>query len=824
MRFDDLVTDARFALRQLRRAPGFAAVVVATLALGVGANSAIFALADAALLRPLPFREPERLVMAWERRGPTLTTMPSPAEFDAWSGRARSFEAITAFAVGATVTMAGGDGLPVLVLSMTVHPRFFDVLGVPPLVGRTFQPSDLTAAEPTAVVLSEPMWRARFGGDPGVVGRSIVLSGRAMTVIGVMPARVQIAPPFTANGTAAAPPPELWTVRPFQGGGGAAQAHYVHVVGRLRDGVALEAAQREMDGIAASMGQESTAQRGHAVYLQPLRDALIGTEVRWTSGILAGVVGFLLVMCCANLANLLLARMTERARELSIRTALGAGRRRIVLQLLTESVTLALLGGLAGAAVATGILRSAVPLVPPGLLPNAMAIAFDARVAIFCAAVTLGVGVLFGLGPAWHATGLSLAQASGGAGRSSRRSASLSGALVAVEVAAAVLVVSGSGLLLRTWSALGRVDAGYRAEEVFTASVNLPFPAGPSARYPDARAIRTFQQNLERELARAPQVRRVAWGNTVPLDGGAFSMNIRVAGAPRTADGPPQAASYDMVSPGYFDTLGITVVRGRNFSALDGADGVPVCIVSEAFVRRYLGDREPLGARIEVAVMSFGAPRVVTRDIVGVVRQVKSTPAEEAPVPHIYVPVEQNAWWAALLLVEPRDGRADALAPIVRAAMARVDSTLALRLPRTIARVASDATARPRFRAVLVTAFGVVGLVLAMVGIFGVLAHAVGQRTQELGIRMALGARPHQVVAMVAGSLVRSVSAGTALGLIGAALVARSMTTFLFGVEPLDPVTFAGAAAVLALTAIAAAAIPSLRAVRVDPVTAFRSE
>jgi putative ABC transport system permease protein len=822
MSLADLAMDVRFAMRQLRRAPGFAAIVVATLALGAGANSAVFALADAALLRPLPFASPDRLVMAWERRGPTLTTMPSPAEFDAWSARARSFEAMTTFAAGATVTMAGADGLPVLVQSMTVHTRFFDVLGVPPIAGRTFQASDVTMAEPTAIVLGEEIWRARFGGDPGIVGRTVVLSGRGMTVVGVVPARVRMAPPFSASGTAAAPLPELWTVRPFRGGG-AMQAHYVHVIGRLRAGVPLETAQSELDGIAASLARESPVQRGHGVYLQPLRDALIGTEVRSTSLVLLGVVGFLLVMCCTNLANLLLARTTERARELSVRSALGAGRRRIVVQLLTESLTLALLGGLAGAAIAIGILRAAVPLVPPGLLPNAVAVPFDARVALFCASVTLAAGLFFGLLPAWQSTGTSLAQAAGGGARGSRRRGSLSGVLVAVQVAAAVLVVSASGLLLRTWAALDGVDAGLRAQDVFTASVNLPFPAGPSAPYPDARAIRTFQQGLERELARVPQVRRVAWGNSVPLDGGAFSMNVRIAGAP-LGDGPPQAAAYDMVSPGYFETLGIAVVRGRGFSSRDVAGGPEVCIVSEAFVRRHLAGREPVGARVEVAVIAFGAPRLVVRDIVGVVRQIRSTPEEDTPVPHIYVPVEQNAWWASVLLVEPREARADTLAPIVRAAMARLDPTLALRQPRTVARIAADATARPRFRAVLVTAFGALGLVLAMVGIFGVLAHAVGQRTQELGIRMALGANPRQIVAMVVGSVVRSVSVGTVAGLMLAALLARSMTTFLFGVQPLDPLTFTGAAAVLAITAAAAAAIPSCRAVQIDPVTAFRRE
>ena len=822
MRFTDLAMDVRFAIRQLRRAPGFAAVVVATLALGTGANAAIFALADAALLRPLPFSEPDRLVMLWERRGTTFTTMPSPREFRAWSARARSFDALTSMAQGGSVTMVGRDGLAELVPSMTVHVSFFDVLGVPPLRGRTFQLGDVTAS-PTAIVLTEGMWRGRFGADEDIVGRSVVLSGRSMTVIGVMPARVRVVAPLTAGSTAVVDPPQLWTLGSF-GVSAADPAHYVHVIGRLRRGVSMAAAQGELDGIARDLARESPAQIAHEIQLQPLRDALIGTEVRRTSVVLLAVVGFLLVMCCANLANLLLARTAERARELAVRSALGAARRRIVVQLLRESLTLAALGGLAGAALTIGILRVAGAMVPPGLLPNALAIPFDGRVALVCAAVTLGVGVIFGLAPAWQASGVSLAQVVGGAGRASRGNGTLSGLLVAAEVAAAVLVVSGSGLLLRTWSALGRVDPGYRAADLFTATVNLPFPAGPSARYPSPAAIRQFQQDVERELARHPQVRRVAWGGALPLDGGGFMQPFRVAGTAVRPDAVATATGYHMVSPSYFDTLGIDIVRGRGFSALDRGDGVPVCMVSEAFVRRFLAGREPVGTRIETTLMAFGPPQRVAREIVGVVRQVKDAPGETAPVPHLYVPVDQNAWWAGSLLVEPRQGRAEALAPIVRAAIARVDPTLALRLPRTIARVASDATARPRFRAVLVSAFGVLGLTLAMVGIFGVLAHAVGQRTRELGIRMALGARPRQVVAMIAGSIARSVGAGTAAGLALAALLARSMRSFLFGVEPLDPGTFAAAAIILGVTAAAAAAIPARRAVRVDPVAAFRSE
>jgi putative ABC transport system permease protein len=672
MHLSDLTMDVRFALRQLRRAPGLAAIVVATLALGIGANSAVFALADAALLRALPFRDPGRLVMAWERRGDTMTTMPSPAEFHAWSERARSFEAMSTLAAGGTLTMAGADGLPVLVPSMTVEFHLFDVLGVPPLLGRTFHAADVTAS-PTALVMSEGLWRGRFRADPDIIGRSIPLGGRAMTVIGVMPARAQVVPPFAAGGTATSQPADLFTVGSFDARGGAERAHFVHVIGRLREGVPIETAQQEVDGIARDLAQASSTQAGHGVLVQPLRDALIGTEVRRTSLVLLGAVAFLLTMCCANLANLLLARTAGRARELAVRSALGAARRRLAWQLLTESLTLAALGGLAGLLVAMATLRAAATLVPPGLLPNALALGFDRRVAVFCAVVTAAVGVLFGLAPAWQSTGASLAQAAGGAGRSSRRSRWLSSVLIGAEVTAAVLVVSGSGLLLRTWAALEGVDPGYRAAELLTATVNLPFPAGPSSRYPDAAAIRNLQRRLERELTREPQVARAAWGSALPLDGGWFAQPIRVDGALRRPDGVADVAAYHMVSPAYFETLGLPILRGRALSSLDATSGVPVCVVSEAFVRRYLGTRDPIGTRIEVPLMAFGAPHLVLREIVGVARQVKATPDETGATPQLYVPLEQNAWWSASLMVAPRQGRADALMPLVRAALARVD-------------------------------------------------------------------------------------------------------------------------------------------------------
>ena len=518
---EELRDDVTYAFRQMKASPGFTAVAAITLALGIGANSAMFALADATFLRPLPFGEPtDRLVMLWERRANGFTSMASPFEFREWNQSGRSFESMATFASGSR-TISGVDGTPEQVAGQTVSAKFFDVLGVRPTAGRTFTAADAIGT-PTLVVISEGFWRRRYGEDPTLVGREIRVDGQSLTVIGIVPADFQIAAPFSRGGAAAGDPGLMWILAGEGGAGLGLTGHYVHVIGRLKPGVSIEAAQAEMTPLAAEAARQLPDGAGeHGILLERLRPALMGPELRLTSVLLLGVVGFVLLMCCANVANLLMSRTTARTRELALRSALGAGRRRIAVQLLTESLVLAAFGGLLGVVVGAAILKVAPSLLPPGLLPGTITLTFDVRVAMFCAATALLVGVLFGLGPAWHATRVSLVQVMAADGRATRQSGAFRSVLVVAEIAAAVLVLSGAGLLLRTWISLERVDPGYRPPEALTMVINLPMQAPASGRnlYGSQDGLRRFYQTAQREIEREPGIRSVAWGGALPLDG-----------------------------------------------------------------------------------------------------------------------------------------------------------------------------------------------------------------------------------------------------------------------------------------------------------------
>jgi putative ABC transport system permease protein len=823
---EELRDDVKFAVRQLKASPGFTFVAAITLALGIGANSAIFALADATFLRPLPFTAPaDRLVLVWERMANGFRTVVTPLDFNDWLEQNRTFDVMAAM-TPAGATMTGADGTAEQVPAQSVTARFFDVLGVTPMLGRTFIPSDL-APIPHAVVLSEGFWTRRFGADPAIVGRDIIIDGRPYTVVGIVPARFQIIPPSVAD-SGSTDAPNLWILfnTPQGGAPWMRSSHYLWVIGRLRADVTLEVAQGDMTTVAERIaGQFPETNTGHGVVLEPLRDALIGREVRLTSMLLLGVVGFVLLMCCANVANLLLARTSARTRELAVRSALGAGRRRVMAQLLTESLVLAVLGGILALAISGAILQVAPSVIPPGLLPNAVTLSFDSRVVMFCAITSLLVGLLFGLAPAWQSTGVSLVQAIASESRTTTHGGRFRSVLVIGEIAAAVLVLSGAGLLLRTLITLQTLDPGYRADEVLTMTMNLPMPSpNSSTPYPTAESVRQFYDAVQREVEELPGVRSVGWGSAMPLDGIWFGMPVAIDGDPPKPEGTRDGASFHMVSPTYFQTLDIPIVRGRAFTAADTTDGAQVCIVSETFARRFLGGREPIGARVIVPRMTFAAEPPSVREIVGVARQVKARPNETEPIAQIYVPSAQNPWWMASLVVQPDGGSADGLAPAVRAAIARVDKERPVTRVRTIDAIATEATSRPRFRAVLVGTFAGLALLLAMVGVFGVLAYSVQQRVREFGVRMALGARRSDVLHLVLRSATLLTMSGVTLGLALAAVLSRLLATLIYPVTPLDPLTFVLVAVVSALTAAAATAAPAWRATHVDPVVTFRSE
>jgi putative ABC transport system permease protein len=660
------------------------------------------------------------------------------------------------------------------------------------------------------VVLGERLWHSRFGGDPSIVGRAITLDGQSYTVAGIVPARFQIL--YAAD---------MWTLFVPRRSPEQRRQHYMQVIGRLKPDVTLDQAQADMAGVAdriATIAPDTN--KGWGVTIEPLHTAIVGPELRTTSLVLAGVVGFVLLMACANVANLLLARGLGRSREIAVRAALGGSRRRIVQQLLTESLLLASIGGACGLALAWAAVRAAPSLIPRGTLPQGIVLAFDARVALVAALLTFGTTLLFGFVPAWQAAAVPLAEATNAGGRgSTRRAGRLRAALVVAEVAAAVLLLSGAGLLVRTLVALNGIDPGFRAERVLTLQVALPL-----TRYASSEKLLTFYQSVEREVSAIPGVTSAAFGGSLPLDGWDIGQGFAVVGDPPVEASRLPSAHYQIVSASYFHTLGIDLVRGRPFGEHDTPQAPPVCIVNEEFVRRYLNGREPIGVVVGVQNMAMtGASQLVPREIVGVSRQVVETAGEKERAVEIYVPMAQNPWFSASLSVQTAS-EPTVLLTAVKTAIARVDKDQPVTRVRTMEEVAAEATSQPRFRAELVGAFAVLALMLAAVGIFGVLAFSVGQRVREFGIRVALGARSHDVLRLVLGSALKMTVAGVAIGLTAAALLTRFLGTLLFEITPIDPITFAGTAGILATAALIACALPAWRATRVDPAVTLRQE
>jgi putative ABC transport system permease protein len=662
------------------------------------------------------------------------------------------------------------------------------------------------------VVLNEAFWHSRFNRDPSVIGRDIRLDGDPHTIVGVVPEEAQIIGRSS-----------IWALRPIRSAPPAARAAYAfRAIGRLKPGVSLEQARADMDAVAGGLAREfPKTNTGRGATLEPLQRAVVGSDLRQTSILFLGVVGFVLLICCANVANLLLTRATVRRRELAVRAALGADRLRVVRQLLTESVLLSALGGVLGLAVGAAILRAAPGLIPPALLPAAVTLTFDARVVAFCAVTALVVGVVFGLVPAWQATQPASASALAVDGRTmTRRGGGIRAALVAAQIATAVMLLAGAGLLLRSVLEVEGVDRGYRAESVLSLVVD---PIG--SRYPTAAALLQFYDDVEREVRAIPGVRDAAWVSTLPLGPSyAGRMLFEIVGEPPPEESQRPSADYQMVSPTYFQAIDLPIVAGRGFDRHDTREGVPVCIVNEAFVRGYAQGRSPIGVR--VAIREQASSPAVVREVVGVARQVKGRPDETEDLLQIYVPMAQDPMDDMFMVVRPASGDAGVLAGPVRAAIGRVDKDqlVSVRNLRTLDDVAGDATARYRFRAALVITFAALALTLAMVGVFGVLAYSVEQRVRDFGIRRALGATAGDVLRLVAVSAARVVAIGALIGLAGAVALGRLIDAMLFGVPPLDPVTFAGVGVVLIVTAALSIAGPAWRATRVDPVVALRSE
>ena len=811
----DAVEDVKFAVRQMRANVGFTLVATLTLALGIGANSAIFALADATLLRPLPFRDPDRLVAVVERTATTPHLPMSIPTFEDVRAQSRSFDGLAAIQMGAGggPLVTGPDGNVEAVERQSVSTTFFDVLGVVPVAGRTFRASD-EGPSPKAVVFSESLWRGRFRADPSIVGGAVKLNGVPFTVVGVVPDRAQFTRPagmWTLNGEV----PPFVRQRPFR---------VIEVVGRLKPGVTLEAARADMAAIGARIAaQHADVGKGFALDAEPVRTTLVGPELQRTSVLLLAVVGFVLLMCCANVANLLLARTSARAQELAIRTALGAGRGRVVAQMLTESLVLALVGGALGVGLAAAILRAAPSVIPPGLLSPAVVLEFDARVVVFGLAAAMLVGIVFGLAPAWQATSGSLVKTLASESRATTRGRRFRSVLVSGEVAAAVLLLCGAGLFLRTLLVLVSVDPGYRvdASRVLTLDFSLDF--GPNQAYKTPESLMQFYDTVAREVAARPEVESEGWSSSLPYgttEFGVFAVDV-VGDAPLPPDGRP-LADVAVATDGYFKTLDLPIVAGRGFTERDDASAPAVCIVNEAFVRRVLRGRNPLGVRI--ALQRNAQMKPIVKEIVGVARQTHGWNRDRDEFLQVYMPLPQFATGDVYMVARAASGPSEALTPLIRSIVARHDPNTPVRRDRTLEHLSVLSTAGYRFRAAIVGTFAGLALVLAMIGVFGVLAYSVQQRRREFGVRVALGASSPSILWLVFGSAGRLIAIGGTLGLVLAFVLGRVIAAFLFGVTPVDPLTFASVAVVVVVTAALASAAPAWHAARVDPVVMFRAD
>ena len=815
-----LLRDLRFTLRQLARRPGFASVAVLTLALGIGANVAIYSVLDAVLLEPLPYPEPERLVQvhsAFPGLGFEKFWVSPPEYFDL-TDWAESYSALGAYAV--TTENVASDP-PQRATTAYVTAPAWKALGVTPLHGRTFTAEEDRPDTEQVAVLGHGIWQRAFGGDPEIVGERVEVDGIARTVVGVLPPEVDLDDAGV----------EVWLPARFDpadpGGRG---SHYLYLVGRLAPGIGVEQAQAELDLLLTRWQEEypethAPSADEHPYYVKPLKEELVG-EVRPAVMLLLGAVGLVLLVACVNVANLLLVRAERRQGEIAVRTALGASRGRLLGQLLTESVVLAVVGGVLGLAVAHWGLKGLLAAYPEAV-PRAATIGVDPSVLVFTLVVALVTGIAFGLVPALHVRRRDTFDPLREGGRSGSGRRRLSSTLVVVEVALAALLVVGAGLLLRSFWELVEQDPGFDAGGLLTFQVELPAES-----YPEPRAVADFYQRLDARLEALPGVGSAAAMSGMPPLRQVNANTTAIEGLPEMPDGSgsPNVDYFQFVSSGYFETLGIEVVAGRSFSSADAPGAPPVVVVNRAMAERFWPGQQAVGQRVRRGWWDDEEP---WHTVVGVVEDVKQGGMDQEPgtelyflhhqVPEALAAVEGDAPRTMNLVVRT-DGDPLSLAESVRAAVAELDPTLPLADLRTMEEVVTGSLERRRFVAILVALFATLALLLAGIGTYGVLSYAVELRRFEIGVRMALGAEARRVLLSVLGRGMALVGAGLVLGLLGAFALRQVLGAHLWGVGPADPATYAAVAGILALVALGACYFPARRATGVDPVEALKAQ
>jgi predicted permease len=812
---ETLTKDVRYGLAALARDPVFAAIVVGVLALGIGANAAMFSLMDAVLFKPLPFPSPDRIVRVWETTAPgsTATNATTAANFLEWRRRSRTFECFSAEAlVNATVDIAGE---PTRLAGRVVSARHFDVFGVTPLLGRTFAPGEDEPGAARVIVLSHAAWLMRFGGDPNILSRDVVLDGEPHRVVGVLASGNfdrDVARPGDA-------PAAFWKPLVFTQAQIDSGSHWIEVIGRLRPGVTIDRAQEDMLAVRASLAAVyPTFKKDWGVLVEPFDTRLVSDSFRQSIYVAFGAVVLVLLVACANVANLLLSKGVTRAKEMAVRSALGASRARLVSQLLTESLVLCAMGGAAGLLLAGWLLAVAIPLLPPVVVPSTADIRLDLRVFAFAAAVVFAVVLLAGLVPSIRTASGNLAAVMNQSARgSSAASGMIRRAIVIGEVAVSIVLICGAVLLFKSLLALQRVDVGVRTDRVVAMSIDLRRAA---YRVPES-AVQFYEAIVPRVRA-VPGVDRVALSQDLPLEG-AGGEYLDVPGRTDRI-----LVRFKRIDPGYLSTLEIPVIAGRNFSADDTPESPRVVLINQELARNLrdrFGVTDPIGQTIVIAAPGFDAGGVRPNvQIVGVIGNERTRrDLRRAIEPVAYVVLSQVPRREIRLIVRTNLDPAS-IVPGIRAAVRRIDDRLAVADVRTMADVKQVSLAGTAEPAWLITAFAAVALLLAALGLYGVLSHAVTEQRREIGIRMALGARAADVLAHVMRNAAALIAVGLAAGLAAAAVATRVTASLLFHVSSWDPVAFAAAAGTMIVVGLAAALVPATRAARVDPTEVLRAD
>jgi putative ABC transport system permease protein len=800
-----LLRDARFGLRLLRRSPVTTFIAILALALGISANTAIFSVVYATLLAPLPYPEPDQLVMVWSRIRDNRNST-SAGDFLDWKRQSTAFQSLNAW-TGRAVNLASSER-PEQVPANVTTPGFASMMGHRFALGRDFLAEEGTPGRDKVVILSNQLWRDRFAGDVQIIGRPVRIDGSPHIVVGVL-----------APGPTDRLQSKLYLPLAFKPEQINHDFHFLLVMGRLKPGVALAAANENMKAVTTSIAQVNpTSNKGWGASVEPLKNNFLPKETTTGLRLLLGAVGFVLLIACANVANLLLARGSTRQREIAVRASLGAGRSRLFRQFITESVVLAGIGGVLGVGLASLLLDGLVPFT----LPSEADVRLNVPVLLFTLLVSMLSGVLFGCMPAWQAIRVNLNDTLKAGGRSMVGGRHrLRQALVAIEFALALTLLAGGGLAIHSLIKLAHVQLGFRADHLLTFSVPVP-----SERFPEPAQVTGFYRQLLERIQAVPGVISASASTGMPVQGTSFGMPFSLAGKPVADPAQRPGAGFNMVTPDYYKTFGITMTRGRAFTDQDRAASVPVAIVNETFVKRYLKDLDPLKQRLVIEQLIPGVTRLgppIEWQVVGVYGDIHNGGPRGDDFPEIDVPFAQSPWPGIGIAVRT-SGNPAAIQSSLAAAVQGLDADLPLADVKTMDQLVSESMSGDRFNAMLFWSFAAVALLLAAVGIYGVMSFVVSQRTHEIGLRMALGAGQHRVLRQVIAEGMKTALVGVVVGTAGAYGVGRAMQGLWYGVGALDPVGFSLVATTLLIAALLACVLPARRAALVDPMVALRQD